>query len=217
MNSAIPFHHRNLPQQVADHIVLLIASGELAPRERLFEKDICERLNVSRVPVREAFRLLQAQGVIRGEPNRGSYITEFGSEQIMEMMEVRVVTERIAGRHLIRRVKEDPKLHDLARDSMDAMHRAIRNEDKLAFCQADLTFHSTLIELADSSILRPIWDALSRGIMVYLMQEPKLENDYKRSIDDHERLLALIEAGDEGGYEAEIERHIMMSLSGGKA
>lgn len=212
MTTAPQFLHRNLPQQVADHIVTLIASGELNAGERLFEKDICERLGVSRIPVREAFRMLQAQGVIRGEPNRGSYITEFGSEQIAEMMEMRVVVEKIAARHLIKLVAADPKLLDSLRASMSGMHRAIRNDDKLAFCQADLDFHSAMIDLADSPILRPVWDALSRGILVFLMQERRLETTYNRSISDHERLIELLAAGDIAALEAEIERHILSSL-----
>jgi DNA-binding GntR family transcriptional regulator len=209
MNLAPQFQHRNLPQHVADHIVLLIAAGELTPGERVFEKDICERLNVSRIPVREAFRLLQAQGVIRAEPNRGSFVTELGSEQIAEMMEVRIVVERIAGRHVIRRSKDDPAILDAVRRCMDALHRAIRNNDRLEYCQADLAFHSTIIELADSPILQPIWESLSRGILVYLMQERRLEESYDRSISDHQRLIELLATGDSQGYEAEIGRHVM--------
>lgn len=209
MSLAPQFQHRNLPQHVADHIVLLIAAGELLPGERVFEKDICERLKVSRIPVREAFQLLQAQGVIKGEPNRGSFVTDFGSEQIAEMMEVRIVVERIAGRHLVKRINADPTLVDKLRGAMDALHRAIRNNDRLGYCQADLAFHSTIIELADSPILQPLWESLSRGILVFLMQERGLEESYDRSIADHERLIALLATADLKGYEAEIARHIL--------
>lgn len=217
MSLAPAFQHRNLPQQVADHIVLLIAAGEYQPGDRLFEKDICERLNVSRIPVREAFRLLQAQGVIRGEPNRGSYITDFGSEETAEMMEMRVVVERIALRHLVKRIKANPEVLDLLRARIEEMHKAIRNSDRLDYCRADLAFHTTLIEQSESPILKPIWDSLSRGILVFLMQERRLESTYEVSIADHERLVALLVARDAAGLEKEIERHIVSYLPGPRA
>ncbi|MBD9628204.1 GntR family transcriptional regulator [Ensifer sp. ENS06] len=54
------FKHRNLPEQVADHVSKLLATGELEPGQRLYEKRICELLGASRVPVREALRILGA-------------------------------------------------------------------------------------------------------------------------------------------------------------
>lgn len=206
------FQHRNLPAQIADHIVLLIASGELVPGGRLFEKDICERLSISRIPVREAFRILQAQGVLRAEPNRGSFITELGSQEISEMMEMRLAVERIALRHLLARVAGDPSIVAELQLCVDDMTRAIRADDRLAFCQADLSFHNKIIELSASPLLAPIWNSLSRGVLMFLMQERDIKRSYANSVKDHERLIGLIQARKKAELDREIERHIMSSL-----
>lgn len=94
---------RNLPDQLADQLVIMIATGELEPGQRIFEKKICEMKGVSRIPVREALRLLQAQGVVRTEPNRGTYVTEYTSDEMLEVQEMRLAVERIALRRIVER------------------------------------------------------------------------------------------------------------------
>ncbi len=204
-----PFKHRNLPDQLADHIVLLLAKGELQPGQRLFEAEICKLLGVSRIPVREALRLLQAQGVVKTEPNRGSFMNRYGSEEAQEFLRVRLCVEQIALKRLVRVVKRDSACLDPLADIIQKMRQAHTIDDKLASCQADLAFHATLIELSGSPVLLPIWNAISRGILVYFMQERQAYYDYDRSIVDHELLLEAIRSGSTSGLDALIESHIM--------
>jgi len=77
MSMAHEFKHSNLPFQIADHLVELIALGELKDGTRIIETSLCRRLNISRIPLREALRLLQAQGIVHSEPNRGTYVNNF--------------------------------------------------------------------------------------------------------------------------------------------
>lgn len=209
LSSDTLFKHRNLPEQVADHIVLLLATGELQPGQRLFENDLCKQLGVSRVPVREALRLLQAQGVVKAEPNRGSFMNRFGSEEAKEFLTIRLSVEQIALKRLARVVKQDPTVLAPLDDIIQKMRQAHTIKDKLASCQADLAFHRTLIELSGSPVLLPIWNSISRGILVYFMQERQAYYDYNRSIADHAVLLDAIRKSDASELNAMIEKHIM--------
>lgn len=206
------FKVRNLPDQLADHIVVLLANGDLKPGQRLIEKELCETLGVSRIPVREALRILQAQGVVRTEPNRGSFITEFGSADTLEMLEIRVGVERTAARRLLRLSAKDPDLLKPLRESLEEIRRAARMQDPLTYCKADLGFHSTMVDLSGSPLLKPIWQSLSRGVFVFLMQERSIAFDYDASIRDHEQLLDLLVAGDIDTLVREIEDHIVGRL-----
>lgn len=206
------FRYRNLPDQLADHIVVLIAKGEVQAGQRLFEKDLCERLGVSRIPVREALKILQAQGVVRIEPNRGTFVTEFGSNETAEMLEIRLGVERIALRRVMGRVAAEPGLIDELARAVQDMRRAARLEDQLAYCQADLAFHSRIIEMSQSPLLKPIWQSLARGVLVFLMQEQDAAFNYENSIAEHERLVHLIGAAQADAVDAEIERHIMANV-----
>lgn len=202
------FRHRNLPDSLADHIVTLIATGQLAAGQRLFENEMCKRLGVSRVPIREALRILQAQGVVRTEPNRGTFITEFGSREMLEMLEIRLVVEKVALRRLLLRAASDPHVFDAFEPHVEAMHQAALLSDRLAYCRADLAFHNCLIEQSASPMLKPIWDSLSRDVFVFLMQERESGYDFNRSARDHEKLLRIMRSGDSAEIEREMEAHV---------
>jgi DNA-binding GntR family transcriptional regulator len=209
MSVATQFKHRNLPDQVADHIVILLAKGELQPGQRVFENKICDLLGVSRVPVREALRILQAQGVVRVEPNRGTFMSEFGPEEIVEFLKVRISVEKIALRRLARLAKSNPDMLQTLEAAIETMRRAAKAGDKLGSCQADLEFHRRIVELSRSPMLMPIWQTLARGILVYFMQERQEYYDYERSIDDHSILLDCIRTGKASALDSTIERHVI--------
>lgn len=200
---------RNLPDQLADQLVIMIATGELKPGQRIFEKKICEMKGVSRIPVREALRLLQAQGIVRTEPNRGTYVTEYTSDEMLEMLEMRLAVERIALRRIIQRKTPKALITSRLSAAIEAMRRAAAMGDPLALCQADLWFHDCIIELAASPVLEPTWRLLSRGVMVFLMREQADTSDELIAwIADHEELLAALQSDESTTLDEHIERHI---------
>lgn len=200
---------RNLPDRLADHLVVMIATGQLKPGQRVFEKDICKIQGVSRIPVREALRLLQAQGVVRTEPNRGTYVTEFTGDEMLEMLQLRLAVERIALRRMLDRGTAAGDITSQFSDVMNAMRRAATLNDRLAFCQADLSFHHRIVELSASPVLAPTWQLLSRGVLIFLMQEEESPVDFEELIAEHEKILDVLRSGNKGAVDDEIEDHIL--------
>ena len=213
MTYSLPLKQRNLPDRLADHLVNMIAKGELKPGQRLFEKEICEGQRVSRIPVREALRLLQAQGIVRTEPNRGTFVTGFTSDEMSQLLELRLGVERIALRTILGRGTPKPDITSQFADVLEDMRRAAKLDDQLAYCQADLSFHNRIVDLSFSPVLSPVWQLLSRGVLVFLMQEHDSAFDYDQSIREHERLLALIQMGKKIALEQERERHILGKMT----
>jgi DNA-binding GntR family transcriptional regulator len=200
---------RNLPDRLADQLVLMIARGELKPRQRIFERDICEVQGVSRIPVREALRLLQAQGLVRTEPNRGTYVTEFTADEVMEMLELRVAVERLALRRIVARKVPRAYIASELSEAIQAMRRAASGNDRLALCQADLSFHNRIIEMAQSPVLTPVWQMLSRGVLVFLVREAQeMPIAFDVLVAEHEELIDLLNS-DTGSLDAGIQRHIL--------
>lgn len=205
------FKHRNLPEQVADHIVILLATDKLKAGQRLFEKELCAMLGVSRIPVREALRILQAQGVVRTEPNRGTFISELNSEETSELLKIRLSVEKLAARRLALRAKDDPSILDPLQEALEEVKRRDKFGDKLASCQADLAFHSLMVELSGSNLLLPTWESLARGVLVFFMHERQAYYDYDTFVDDHERLMEAIRVGKLTMLDAVMEEHILES------
>jgi DNA-binding GntR family transcriptional regulator len=203
---------RNLPDQLADQLAIMIATGELKPGQRIFEKKICEMKGVSRIPVREALRLLQAQGVVRTEPNRGTYVTGF-TEELHEMAELRLAVERIALRRIIERKTPKALIASQLSVAIEAMRRAVEIGDRLALCQADLWFHDRIIDLAASPMLEATWRLLARGVLVFMMREHG-ESSHPLSlwIAEHEELLAILESDSSPVLDEHIEQHIFSGV-----
>lgn len=213
MNTPHDFKVRNLPEQLADHIVAMLAQGELSAGQRLIEKDLCGQLGVSRVPLREALRLLQAQGVVHTEPNRGNYLADFSADAMIEIADIRVTIEKRSFGRLAMEQQENNSQLAFLRASLKDMERAAANEDILESCKADLNFHSAVLHRSGSNVLVPIWETLSRGVLVFLVKERKEGFDYVSWLADHQRLIDLTEAGKITALEQEITKHIMNGLT----
>jgi DNA-binding GntR family transcriptional regulator len=204
---------RNLPDQLADQLAIMIATGELKPGQRIFEKKICELKGVSRIPVREALRLLQAQGVVRTEPNRGTYVTGFTADETHEMFELRLAVERIALRRIIERRTPKALIASQLTVAIEAMRRAAEIGDRLALCQADLWFHDRIIDLAASPMLEATWRLLARGVLVFLMREHGGSSvPLSVWITKHQELLAVLEDDSSEVLDEQIEHHIFSDV-----
>jgi len=92
--AAVPLEHKPLREVVADALRQLIIDGELAPGERLVEGRLAERLGVSRNPIREAIRSLEAVGLIEVVQRRGAYVAQVDPTDIRLMQEVRNTLDR---------------------------------------------------------------------------------------------------------------------------
>lgn len=208
------FKNKNLPEQLADHVVEMIASGALKPGQRVFEKDISDLLGVSRIPVREAMRLLQASGVVHSEPNRGSFVSELSLLEAEETLDVRLKIESLALTRLVKDAQARERAVNSLHQSLEGLRTAAKVGNALSYCKADLAFHHNLVEQSHSMTLQTLWESLSRNVLIFLVQERMVGFDYDRSIKDHERLISLISKGDQDALSAEIEQHIKGSFSG---
>lgn len=89
-----PLVHKPLREVVTCELRRLIVEGDLAPGERIFEDQLAERLGVSRNPVREAIRSLEALGLVEVLPRRGAYVVAVDVDDIRQMLEIRRVLDR---------------------------------------------------------------------------------------------------------------------------
>lgn len=97
---------RTLPTAVADRLRSMIVEGELPAGARLNERALCDRLQVSRTPLREAFRLLAADGLVQIQPNRGAQVVALSAEDIRESFEVMGALEALSGELACARISD---------------------------------------------------------------------------------------------------------------
>jgi len=143
--------HRSLRDETVDELRRLILSGDVAPGERLSELSISERLGVSRLPVREAFRRLEAEGLLESLPRRGVRVVELDGDELSTVREVRIALELIAVRQTIE--KQDPDVLAALRGSLERGRVAAAGGDTATLAAINEEFHELLGTGAGSRFL----------------------------------------------------------------
>lgn len=199
---------RQLGDSIADAIVDAIAQGTLEPSQRIIEEDLARKFEVSRVPIRDAIKLLQAQGILKVTPNRGARVAAFDPAMIEQVYEARIALERIAVRDAMRAYRREPRLLDGLREIISRMERMARWSDWVEFRRCDVAFHREICRASGNEIVLKLWEALAQHITIMFGRELASERNFDIVIDQHRKLLELFERGD-ADIERLIEAHIV--------
>jgi DNA-binding GntR family transcriptional regulator len=199
---------RQLGDAVADAIVDAIALGTLSFGQRIVEADLANQLKVSRVPIREAIKILNSQGILVATPNRGACVALFDGDVIDQVFEVRVALERIAVRDAMRAYRRDPRQLDGLREIISRMERMARWSDWVEFRKCDVAFHREICRASGNDVVLKLWEALARHVTIIFGRELASERDFEVVISQHRKLLMLFEKGDTR-IEQIIEDHIL--------
>lgn len=184
-----------------------IISGAYPPGHHLTEEGLAERLGVSRIPVREALRTLDAEGFIHSRPHAGAFVAELTVAEAEDLLEVRALLEPLgAARAAARRSADDlGRLRDLlarAEDSLEAPDAARDPEHLAELARLNTHFHQTLAQASGSLTLSRLITQLGQKIAwVYTRDLPARAAD---SWAEHAEVVDAIAAGD-----AEQARHLV--------
>jgi DNA-binding GntR family transcriptional regulator len=186
---------RSLAEDAADRIREQILAGGFRQGEHLVEAKIAEQLAISRGPVREAFKLLRAEGLLKEEPRRGTFVVSLAADDVQEIYGLRAALEGRAARTLAR--ARDPKVLERLRALADEIDAAVTAGDPAAVARADLAFHQGLCELSGNSRILEVFDRYVPTLRALL----RLDEQVLRSLDEvslqHRPIVDAIGSGDE--------------------
>lgn len=190
-----PLARTSLSEATAELLRERIIAGAFEPGARLVEADIARQIGTSRGPVREALAMLRAEGLVRDEPGRGTYVASLGRRDIEEIYEVRAGLESVAARLVIER-HDDAALAALDR-ALERMQRASARGDRQAFVDADLALHGELCTLSGNDRLYRAWEAQIGLLRTLIRLEiGTLVETLDPLIEEHVRLVDEIRSGD---------------------
>jgi DNA-binding GntR family transcriptional regulator len=198
-----------LAAQIAEFIVDGIASGVYDFGQRLVETDLARDLDVSRVPIREAIKTLETQGILVVTPHRGAYVGEFDKLKIDRIREARIALERLAIPDALITFKTEPERLASLEEILERLDRASQRENWIEASKADLEFHRQICQASGNEIVITLWEALARHIMIVFGRELTAEGGNFHLKEHHERIVALIRKGDPEKMLAELNRHVM--------
>ncbi len=197
----------SLVQREIEHRIL---SGQLAPGAKLNEADLAAELNVSRGPVREAFRALEQAGLVRTEKNRGVFVRQVSLEEADEIYEVRAALEALIGRLAATRVR--PEQLERLRALAKRMHAVGRARDADAYFPLNLEFHELLAEAAGNSALAANYRRVVNELNLYRRETlTRNAENIPISTQDHEAIIAAIAKGDASLAERLLYEHVINS------
>ena len=188
---------RSLAEDAADRIREQILGGGFRQGEHLVEAKIAEQLNISRGPVREAFKLLRAEGLLNEEPRRGTFVVSLTAQDVRDIYGLRAALEGRAARLLARSRGTRSRSPGCATLVDDDRRRAVTTGDAVAVSRADLAFHEGLCELCGNSRIHEVfmrYVPTLRGLL-------RLDEQVLGSLDEislqHRPFVEAIDAGDE--------------------
>lgn len=183
----------NIRTQVYTMLKDEICTGVFPSGHRLQETELAGRYAVSRSPVREALRLLAAEGLVEEMPNRGAFVRAFTQRDIEEIYELRLLLESYAIDLLTAAITQEGA--DILLSILSNLELAYGRQDLSGYIQLDTQLHSTLIQLCGNSLLADLYSRLTNQIARFRQNSLTSEDRSRESVDEHRDLVRAIVSG----------------------
>ena len=202
---------RTLVHQVIDALVAGASEGLILPGDRIIENELALQLGVSRVPVREALRVLESQGIVVNEPYKGIRLTPVTPERIDQLIEVRVALETAAAARSIRSGQNNAANLDALRAIVDGMQAMAERNDVFGFATADTDFHRGFCSFSGNAVLCDMWEMLARQ-MTIIFGLSALGKPMASIVQEHRTLIEVFRSGDLADMANAINDHIDVEI-----
>ena len=186
---------RSLNDLVQEELERRILTGDLLPGDKLNEEEIAGKLNVSRGPVREAFRALESAGLVRTEKNRGVFVRQVSLAEADEIYEVRAGLDELVGRLLAARIT--PAQVTELRELLKKMQQAARARSVADYYPLNFAFHDRLAQLTGNGTLLAAYRRLVNELHLY-RRETLARNaaSFPVSTREHSAIVDALAKGD---------------------
>lgn len=211
-----------LAQQAYRRIYREILSGTLSAGSRVSEMDLSQRLNIGRMPIREAIRQFQSEGLMEQIPRRGTFVRRFSLEEILELYEFREAVEPFAVAKAVVRIDAQcivmleslcEQMHGLAQALKRSGFRCLEGEVRQRHLSADMAFHILLIRAAGN---RSITQSVARTrVIVRIFSTQTMAFDLPflaQAYRFHRRILRAVKRRDPDAAREWTLRHIRRGM-----
>ncbi|MER8235020.1 GntR family transcriptional regulator [Streptomyces sp. NPDC101490] len=206
MSSAVQRRRPQTAQQfVLEELRRAITSGELSPGGQIRQDALAARFEVSRVPLREALKALEAEGLVVHHVHRGYFVAELSLGDLEEIYRIRELLETEAVRRAVRRLPDGivATLEGVQR----RVERAAEEGDVSTMGAENRLFHFTLIEASGMPrlvrLITTLWDSTDAYRALYYTQGPHR----KRAVREHRAVISALRQGDEDAVVHWLDEH----------
>jgi DNA-binding GntR family transcriptional regulator len=187
-STVVPLQRQTVSQMTLEAVRERILRGAYPEGEPLRQDALAEELGVSRIPIREALRQLEAEGLVTFNPHRGAVVSSLSLAEIDEVFALRAEIESDLLRRAIPRLTADDL--DRATEVLDRYERALRAGEVPAWGELNWQFHSSLYAPADRPVTMGIVQRLHQNADRYLRMQLALTHGESRANDEHRAIAA---------------------------
>ncbi len=199
----------SLKDEVKERIREWILTGELQPGQRIVETEIARTFGISQVPVREALRGLEEEGLVRTIKYKGAYVSDLVLKEIYHTFLLRTQIESNVLNIVV------PRLNNHHFEELSYIVRQMKEleDDKSYVIQSglDIQFHSLIVGWSGIEVYIRIWNALIGHVrrFITLMHPTYFSENHSIVVSQHEELLSVLKAGDVEAAKKVFTDHIM--------
>lgn len=189
---------------VVDVVRKAIERGILAPGEKINEETLAQQLEVSRMPIRQALRMLEAEGLVQHIAHSGAVVTELSPQEMEELYHIRAALEGLAIRRAVTRYTDlDFQALSSCLHEMETCGDAIDQ-----YVELNNLFHHLLYSPSGWNRLLNLIDQLRRNVNRYVRTSVSEPGRFERSYREHRELLAAVKARDALAAENLLHKHL---------
>lgn len=203
---AVRIERPTLHNVVVSRIRDMIIEGLLPVGVRIHEGQLCQQLGISRTPLREALKVLASEGLVELIPSRGAMVRQLTRKDAHDMLDVLSHLEAMAG-PLICQNASDEDIREVRR-LHDEMIGFYERRERLPYFKLNQQIHSLLISLAGNESLSLVHDILQTRMKRIRFIGDRTEVSWKGAMDDHEEMIAALEARDGDRLSAALVNHL---------
>jgi DNA-binding GntR family transcriptional regulator len=202
--------NNSAPQSLHDEVAVTlrerIFAGELAPGSFLDEVPLCETMKISRTPLREALKVLTAEGLVRHEPRRGCFVNQVTEKDLDEIFPVIALLEGRCAFEAARNASDADLLAlEALHDKLGKHARAKRITD---YYEVNHSIHEAIILLAGNRWLAQVIGDLRKILRLARLQQLHAPGRLQQSLSEHMAVFAALKARDSEGADAAMRTHL---------
>ncbi|MDW7747184.1 GntR family transcriptional regulator [Halomonas sp.] len=185
---------RSLYLDVADRVQELIEQGDLAPGERISEKQLCERFGVSRTPLREALKVLASEGLVELLTNRGARVVRLTLKMVKDTYDLMGALEGLSGELACQNIS-DEGIRDI-RALHDEMLRHYRERNLPDYFRVNQRIHEGILAASGNEVLQETYSNLNQRVKRVRYSKKMTDDFWRKAVQDHEHMILALEARD---------------------
>ncbi|MGK0229088.1 MAG: DNA-binding GntR family transcriptional regulator [Gammaproteobacteria bacterium] len=196
----------SLHEELTDRLRSMVIEGVLVPGEKVPERALCEKLGVSRTPMREALKVLAAEGLLHLEPNKGARVRAITIEDLEEVFPVMGALEALAGELACTNIS-DSQLTEL-KTAHETMLIHYHNSDMPNYFKQNEQIHKIIFNATDNATLLSMYRSLSVRLRSARYLANMTPDRWKQAVAEHEEMIVALDNRDSKELGSILKRHL---------